>query len=362
MLCSKNWRECLGRPATYAGLCAFFAGASVVAMLAGSDQPSEDHVGVIDGENIAINGPMSVESVGGQIKTVLRSGSEVRVKSGRARISLVEGGQISICGPAHLSLLKSGGSLTIALDSGVIHVLADQQPALTIYTPEIEGKSIAIGDEPREVLVGFEGAGLMCIRTYRGALRLEQQLSGQSLMVPQGGDVTLANGRFETLRNEEGHCKCELQVAKVTAPAVPASPPASPAAATGTNDSSETMPGRRVQSARSSDGTAPPPEKPAPKDDVIYHIDMPPLQYDANARVQPAADPQFMMIVKRVRVRPTLIFQGRVEAPPVQTAATASPPKSEAAAVPPAVQKPAPAPEPSMSDRVRAFFHRLWSR
>src|SRR5207245_6393642 len=57
-----------------------------------------------------------------QVKTVLRSGGDVRVKSGTARIDLVEGGQISICGPAHLSVLKSGGSLTIALDTGTIHV------------------------------------------------------------------------------------------------------------------------------------------------------------------------------------------------------------------------------------------------
>jgi len=40
---------------------------------------------------------------------------------------------------------------------------------------------------------------------------------------------------------------------------------------------------------------------------------MPPLIYDANAKVQPEIDPKMIVLVRRVRVRPTLIFQGRVE-------------------------------------------------
>jgi hypothetical protein len=97
------------------------------------DNPAPgDSVGAIEGEAIAVSGPMSVETVNGQIITVLRSGSDVRVKSGSARIKLVEGGQITICGPAHLSVLKSGNSLTIALDTGTIHAHIERDPALTM--------------------------------------------------------------------------------------------------------------------------------------------------------------------------------------------------------------------------------------
>ena len=64
---------------------------------------------------------MSVDVVGGKVRTVLRSGSDVHVKAGQARIELIEGGHITICGPAHFSVLKSGGSLTLALDTGTIH-------------------------------------------------------------------------------------------------------------------------------------------------------------------------------------------------------------------------------------------------
>ena len=303
------------------------------------DQPVGDAVGLIDGEDIAVTGPMSVEVVGGQVKTILRSGSDVRVKSGQARISLVEGGQISICGPAHFSVLKSGGAVTVALDSGAIHARLDREPALSVYTAQIQGQPVAIGDEPREFLVGFESAGIMCVRTYRGAMRLEHQLSGQSVMVPQGGDVALTNGQIESLGNGAGHCKCELQIAK--APVVPVP--------------RNEMPPTTAESAKG-ETAAGAGEKPSKKEEPIYTVDMPPLRFDASLKVQPEPDPRLMVIVRRVRVRPTLIFQGRVEGETVATA-VATPPQASAASVP----APAPA-QGSVVDRVRSFFRKLWTR
>jgi pyruvate/2-oxoglutarate dehydrogenase complex dihydrolipoamide acyltransferase (E2) component len=304
-------------------------------------------VGVIEGQDIAVTGPMSVEVVGGQVKTILRSGSDVRVKSGQARISLVEGGQISICGPAHFSVLKSGGSLTVALESGAIRARLEREPALTVYTAQIQAQSVGIGDDPREILVGFESTGTMCIRTYRGAMRLEQQLSGQSVMVPQGGDVILANGQIDTLRNSAGHCNCELQIAK--APAVPRPESTIPAR----SEAGETAKSEPAQNANNS---AAPAEKPAAKEEPIYEVYPPPLRFDASAKVQPEPDPRLMVFVRRIRVRPTLIFQGRVEGEPVVTAA-ATPPQPPGASAP--VHAPAP-PQASVFDRVRSFFRRLW--
>jgi hypothetical protein len=348
-LCSRHRRATL-----VAVFAAVLSGAVFVAAFAAADEPSDDHVGVIDGDNLAINGPMSVESVAGQIKTVLRSGSDVRVKSGQARISLLEGGQISICGPAHFSLLKSSGALTIALDSGVIHVRVDQEPALTIYTPQIQAKPVAIGDEPRDLLVGFASPAVMCIRTYRGALRLEQQLSGENIVVPQGGDVLLLNGRLDTLTNGAGHCQCDLQIAKSVPLPVPLPRPETPAPATAIDASST----EGTPAADSSADPTPAEEKPAPKDDRIYQVDMPPLVYDAKAKIQPEPDPRIMIVVRRVRVRPTLIFQGRVEGElpattPQQSAATP--------ATTPSAPKSPQAAQPTLTDRVRSFFHNLWT-
>jgi hypothetical protein len=294
---------------------------------------------------------MRVESVAGQIKTVLRSGSDVRVQAGQARISLVEGGQISICGPAHLSVLKAGGALTVALDSGVIHVRVDEKPALTVYTPQIQAKPVAIAGEPRDLLVGFESPGVMCVRTYRGAMRLEQQLSGQSILVPQGGDVLLTNGQLDALTTGAGHCTCELQIVKalpITAP----EPPATTSSASSNVAPTETTP---VTSSSATDESASA-GKPAANDAPILHVDMPPLVYDASAKVQPEPDPKLMVMVRRVRVRPTLIFQGRVEDAPVTTAVAALPPTT-----PPPPVKPAAPAQPSMMDRFKSFVRGLWS-
>jgi hypothetical protein len=340
-----NGRE-FPRPAwIFAGMCVmvctgvFIAGAT-------TDQAVGDSVGLIEGEDIAVTGPMSVEIVGGVAKTILRSGSDVRVKSGQARISLVEGGQISICGPAHLSVLKSGGAVTVALESGFIHARLEREPALSVYTAQIQGQPVAIGNEPREFLVGFESPGIMCVRAHRGAMRLEQQLSGQSVLVPQGGDVVLANGQIDTLGSGTGHCRCELQIAK--APVVPLPRNEMPPT------TAESAKGETVQNSGDAAGA----EKPAKKEEPIYTVDLPPLRFDASAKVQPQPDPRLMVIVRRVRVRPTLIFQGRVEGEVV--AAAAAPP------LPPVASAPANVPstpaQGSVMDRVRSFFRKLWTR
>lgn len=312
------------------------------------DEPLSDTVGLIDGEAIAVTGPMSVETVHGLVKTVLRSGSDVRVNSGTARIDLVEGGQITICGPAHLSLLKSGGSLTVALDTGILHAHIDREPGLTVYTAQIQARTIAIGDGPQDVLVGFETPGAMCIRANRGAVRIEQQLTGQSVVIPQAGDVLLLNGQLDNLRTSAGHCSCELQVAK-------AAPP--PQTEIGLLASAEEIPKKAVEAKQ--DAPATPAEKPAAKEEPAYQVFMPPLVYDAKAKVQPEVDPRMIVLVRRVRVRPALIFQGRVEG---EAVAAVTPPPEPPPAAAATVPKPAAPASESLVDRVLSFMRKLWSR
>ena len=278
----------------------------------------------------------------------------------------------------------------------------------------------------------------MCVRAGNGAIRLENQLSGQSVIVPQGGDILLNNGGLDGITNTEGHCECELQGGNEPPPEPELSRLATP---------EEIQPARRRQSRRSCgdersrrqrrDGQSrrrerrrrqswhrksrrreggrrqtgsgpsrrtnccpasrsgkarpskplprrllrtnrpqtkllheplpkklrgkplhkPPPNKPrrskppqriasgqrirgnnvkppvpwgesvprpaerrvekieAPKpQEPIYQVFMPPLSYDAKAAA-PADnfDPKLIMLVRRVRVKPTLIFQGKVE-------------------------------------------------
>jgi hypothetical protein len=342
----SNSFECRRRAAVPAACIAILCAALLATAAARPDEPPSDSVGVIDGEAITVNGPMSVEVVHGLAKTVLRSGSEVRVKSGAARIDLVEGGQISICGPAHLSVLKSGGSLTIALDTGTIHVYIERELVLTIYTPQIQAQTVAIGDGPRDALVGFDATGAMCIRANRGAIRVEQQLTGQSVLIPQAGDALLLNGQLDNLRTSAGHCSCDLQAAKATPPPQPE------VSQLATADETRQ---KAHEAKRNTQSAAPGP--PLAREEPIYQVFMPPLIYDANAKIQPEVDPKMIVLVRRVRVRPMLIFQGRVEG--VAAAAVTSPP-TPAPAIAAKHSEPAAPATDTFVNRVRNFVHKLW--
>jgi hypothetical protein len=325
-----------------------FAAALFAAAAARPDDPGTDAVGVIDGESIAVSGPMRVETVRGQVKTMLRSGSDVRVKSGSARIDLVEGGWIAACGPAHFSVLKSAGSLTVALDSGTVHAHIEGAPALTVYTPQIQAQTISIGGGQQDILVGFDSPGAMCIRANRGAVRLEQQLTGQSMVVPQAGNVLVLNGQLESLRTGAGYCACEPQMARATSSSdVEVSRPA-------------TTQELREKALEPRAATQPAPaEKPSAREEPIYQVIMPPLVYDANAKAQPDFDPKMIVLIRRVRVRPTLIFHGRVEG---ETVAAVVPPSAPAPAAAANASKPGGRASDSFVDRVRTFVRKLWSR
>ena len=320
-----------------------FLSASVDRLWAGRpDNPlPTDTVGAIEGEAISVQGPMSVETTNGQVKTILRSGSEVQVKSGQAHIDLVEGGNITFCGPAHFSVLKSGGALTIALESGTVHAHIEGLPTLMIYTAQIQALPIAIGDGPQDILVGLDAAGTICIRAGAGAVRIEQQLTGQSLLIPQSGDVSLTNGQLESLRNTAGRCGCELQLSTI--------PSGVSTQISGLASSEELK--RKAAEAK----PAANPPTPMEKEEPIYQVFMPPLHYDADSKVQKDYDPNLILLVRRARVRPTLIFQGKVEGDPVVAQATPPPLNAQKTEM---AKRTADA---STWDRVRTFFHKLWS-
>jgi hypothetical protein len=326
-------------------------GALLTAAAGRSDNPSsDDAVGTIEGDSIALQGPMSVEVVRGQVKTMLRSGNDIRVKFGQARLDLVEGGQIAICGPAHLSVLKSAGALTLALDTGVIRARIEHKPVLTVYTAQIQAKPISIGDGPQDALIGFETPGAMCVKATFGAIRLEQQLTAQNVIVPQGGDVLVNNGQLEGLQNTQGHCSCELKLANVTQKAPEFSRVATP----------EEIERKREEEKKAVAVGAAEEKPPTPKEEPVYQVFMPPLAYDARAAVQrDNFDPKLILLVRRVRVRPTLIFQGRVEESPTKSQNTAAKNVKPTASTP-AATTPA-QPDDSMVNRVRAFFRHLFS-
>ncbi|HZV60350.1 MAG TPA: hypothetical protein VFF42_08405 [Candidatus Eremiobacteraceae bacterium] len=312
-------------------------------LLAGNaiaDDSPKDAIGAIEGAAIQVSGPMTIDVIAGQTKTMLRSGSEVHVKSGSARINLVEGGSIVICGPAHFSVLKSGGAITVALDTGTLRARFNSDLALTIYTPQIQAKPISVGEGMEDIFVGLDAAGSMCLRANRGAVRLEQQLTGQSIIVPQGGEISLNNGQLEGLRNTTGRCLCEFTQTDMQRPEVSR-------LATEEEVRSSAAETKKTESDKTSEE----------KQEPVYQVFMPPLRFDASAKIQPEPDPRMILLVRRIRVRPTLIFQGRVEGEAVAAQpgpGVAQQPKPVAAATP------AKNPPGSLANRVRKFFHGLW--
>jgi hypothetical protein len=325
-------------------VCAAVFAAAFAGGAARADNPPADAIGVIEGEAISVDGPMSVEVVRGQVKTLLRSGSDVHVKAGQARIDLVEGGQIIICGPAHFSMLKTGGAITLALDTGTIHAVIGSEVSLNIYTPQIQAHPISIGSGAEDVLVGLDSAGAMCIRANKGAVRVEQQLTGQSVLVPQSGDVSLTNGQIESLRAAAGHCVCNMQtVIKPMTPGIEISQLAT------ADEMKKKASEPKVPATQENAAQAAQPEEP------VYQVFMPPLRYDAKAKVQSDFDPNLIILVRRVRVRPTLIFQGRVEGDPVVAQAAGLAPPATPLSKP---QKPE---EVSTWCRVKTYFRKLWS-
>jgi hypothetical protein len=319
-------------------------------------EPTGEIIGTIEGQAISVKGPMSVQVVGNEVKTLLRSGVDIRVKTGRARINLAEGGTIAVCGPAHISMLKAGNVLTVALDSGTIHAHVDGTLTLSIFTAQILAKTVAIGDGPQDALVGFDTTNQMCVRSGRGALRLEEQFGGQTVMVPQGGEVTLINGQLQGMRNGPGLCACDAFEPDATAANSLVSEISTPA----TSEEVKRNAAPRKPAPRAvANLTAPEFAKPAaPAPEPTYQVFMPPLSYDASKKVQDEFDPQLIVLVRRVRVRPTLIFQSRVEgdALPVHKQVAAANAKAEA----PATKTAAPA-SASVVDRVKTFFKNLWT-
>ena len=343
----------LGVPRAFV-LGALFFAAQVAFATPPPQEPQGEIIGTIEGQAIAVKGPMSVQVVGNEVKTLLRSGVDIRVKVGRARINLTEGGTIAVCGPAHISMLKSGKALTVALDSGTMHAHVESNVTLNVFTAQILAKTVAIGDGPQDVLVGFDTPGLMCVRAGRGALRLEEQFGGQSVMVPQGGDVLLANGQLQGLRTNSGLCACESF--DVGATASNALAPEISALASSEEVKRNATP--RKPAPRSIADPAAPDLAKVPSVEPTYQVFMPPLRYDSSAKIQDEPDPKLIVLVRRVRVRPTLIFQSRVEGDPVRQAANSL---NAAAAKPeqPAV-KSSPA-RSSVVDRVKSFFKSLWA-
>ena len=297
-------------------------------------------MGRIEGDDLAVK---TTTNAGVEINagpTVVASGSDVTVRSGHALLLFDSGGEVSICGPAHFILVKSAGAITLALDYGRIHPSLNSSVTFTIYTPRVVATPVAISGARRDTTLGLDQEGEMCILTTHGAMRVEPQFGGQSLIVPQGGVVSFSDGQFDSLRNDVSSCSCDFPRASMESP--------------GPRPTREiTALIRPLQPHQKKPDTATPPSHSL---EPVYTVIMPPLSFDANSPSPPPdPSPEMILLVHEVRMRPMVVFHGHVN-PALVRAAPSVP-----AALPPSrpFEDRRVKPQPSLMTRLRYFFHKV---
>jgi hypothetical protein len=194
-------------------------------------------IGRVEGNDISVEGGSAAASAsgnnglpnigngGGQPGSfAVSSGSVVTVHVGQARMTLTAGGQIDICGPAKFTVLESRGAITLALNFGRMHVQIPATTSLRIYTPTIIATPLDIGGAVRDVNVGLDLNDSLCVVSTGGAVRLEQQFSGEGLIVPQAGEFFLEGGNLVPVVGAPGSCECVAQLTRVA----PSAPPPAP--------------------------------------------------------------------------------------------------------------------------------------
>lgn len=265
-----------------------------------AQNPSPEPVGHLAGADVAVKGQVSFQQHDGRQVAELASGSEVTVRSGPARIRFNGGGEIGICGPAQFSVLKSGSHVTVALNYGRVHAQLAGGVVLTIYTPQVIAAPLAIAGGERDSTLGLDAGGGMCAYAGRGAVRLEQQLTGAAVVLPEGAEVEFPDSQLAALREAAGACRCDALAA--VAKAADSTP--HPAAGTGARE--DPKPVERARGAEPLPATAQP----------VWTAVMPPLVFDAKSPDPPAEpSPQIAVLIRELRIQPETVLRGRVESP-----------------------------------------------
>jgi hypothetical protein len=311
-------------------------------------QGSQAIIGHIEGDDLSVQDSAASASPQNPGSILLTSGSIITVRSGQARIELTAGGQIGVCGAAKFTLLASNAAVTLAVSYGRVRVHLDGSTPLVLYTPTVVATPVAIADGSRDVTLGLEITGSLCVLASHGAVRLQQQFTGETLTVPQPTEMFLAGQQLKALPGGPSHCECDALNARAAprpSPSIPATAPAvvpAAPAAVAKNAAPETRASVEVSVA------APPPDPHAaqtPKtppasvpehEETAWKVVMPTLAFDANApAAPPEPSPAIILLVREVRIAPDWVFHGTVAAPARRPSASARP-AARPAAPPPA--------------------------
>jgi hypothetical protein len=314
--------------------------AAIVPVSARAQQSPPNAVGRLEGADISVEGgapgssvtpgaaPTNAES------TPVTNGGIVTVHSGQARLTLIAGGQVDICGPAKFTVLQSSDAITLALDFGRMRVQLPVTTALRIFTPTIIATPLDISGSARDVTIGLELNDSLCVIAATGALQLEHQFSGEKLVVPQAGEFFLAEGKLVPVAGKPGSCQCfgmqvrapepiqRIPEAGLTAPPVIVDPPASSPDAADNKPPPAPPPIEFSVPAHANESHPVAPPKgvaapPAPAvSNPVYKVVMPPLTFSATSPAPPSdPSPDMILLVRTAQIMPDWKFTGHVDAP-----------------------------------------------
>jgi len=184
-------------------------------------------IGRVDGDEVSVEGGIAGSGAPNNTASAqpagmyVSSGSIVTVHAGQARMTLLAGGQIQICGPAKFTVLESGGAITLALNFGRMRAELPAATVVRIFTPTIVATPLDISGAARDITVGLDLNDSLCVLARSGAIRLEQQFSGEGIIVPQSGEFFFAGGKLVPVAGAPGSCECVTLQARAAAPVQP---------------------------------------------------------------------------------------------------------------------------------------------
>jgi hypothetical protein len=347
------------RPRIVAVLFLAFVASLAAAQVSRGQQAPPGAIGRVEGNDVSVDngttGDSSPAAATPGAPSFVFNGSVLTVHDGKARLTLVAGGQVDICGPAKFTLLQSGPSITLALNFGRVHLQLPASTPLRIFTPTMIATPLDIGGASRDIIAGLDMNDSLCVVATSGAIRLEQQFTGAGLIVPQSGGFFLSAGNLVPVAGTPGSCECtpmhvqslpppqipvmgvtsrlQLNVQQYPSEAAPtsAATPAPPVETAAKEPAPEPNVQLRILAgANETHPTLPAPKEAAPPPPVVsvpeYKIILPPLVYSASSLPSPPEDPaiEAVLLVRTVHVEPDYQFTGHVEAPHLETVARKS--------------------------------------
>jgi hypothetical protein len=321
---------------------------AVVAVPALAQKSPTQPIGRIEGADVTVDGGphAGMATADSPAGIYVSNGSTVTVHSGNARLALDGGGVLDICGPAEFTVLTSGGEITIALNFGRLHVELPAHTSLKVFSPTLIATPIDINGGSRDVTVGLDLNDSFCVLATSGAVQLEQQFTGEKLIVPQAGQFFLNGGKLLPVASKTGSCGCtpmdehsiprpreRLPIFARTAPTQPVILPETPEAdgrPTSPHASEELPPESLVQpGAVFVIPINPDEEQPLPQPQTGTAGPAPQVGGRLRGNVSPAlafmasrppapdeAEPEMMLLVSEARESPDWEFDGRVDPPP----------------------------------------------